>query len=97
MRIEILDRAAIDLTDGFYFYETQQSGLGDYFLNSLYSDIESLQIYAGIHRKAYKDYHRLLSKRFPFAVFYKTSNNSVFIYAVVDCRRDESWIKARLK
>lgn len=46
MRIEILDRAAIDLTDGFNFYETQQAGLGDYFLNSLYSDIESLQLYA---------------------------------------------------
>lgn len=44
MKIEILDRAAVDLTDGFYFYEKQQSGLGDYFLNSLYSDIESLQL-----------------------------------------------------
>jgi hypothetical protein len=97
MKIEILDRAATDLTDGFQFYEAQQAGLGDYFLNSLYSDIESLQLYVGIHRKAYKDYHRLLSKRFPFAVFYKISGGSVFVYAVVDCRRDETWIRAKLK
>ena len=96
MRIEILDRAAIDLLDGFHFYETQQAGLGDYFLDSLYSDIESLHLYAGIHRKAYKEFHRLLSKRFPFAVFYKISGDTVFIYAVADCRRDESWIKTKL-
>ena len=97
MKIQILDRAASDLTDGFHFYEVQQPGLGDYFLSSLYSDIESLQLYAGIHRKAYKEYHRLLSNRFPFAVFYMVSDNTVFIYAVVDCRRDESWIKTKLK
>ena len=48
MKIEILDRAEVDLLDGYYFYESQQTGLGDYFLNSLYSDIESLQLYAGI-------------------------------------------------
>ncbi len=96
MKIEILDRAAIDLDEGFHFYEEQQTGLGDYFLTSVYSDIESLQLYAGIHRKVYKDYHRLLSKRFPFAVFYKVFNQTAFIYAVVDCRRDESWIKAKL-
>lgn len=97
MKIEILDCAADDLLSGFSFYEAQQPGLGDYFLNSLYSDIESLQLYAGIHRIAYKEYHRLLSKRFPFAVFYKLSEGTAFIHAVVDCRRDESFIQSKLK
>ena len=50
-----------------------------------------------IHRQAYKDYHRLLSKRFPFAVFYTVRGQTVFIRAVVDCRRDPAWIRARLK
>ena len=70
MRIEILDKAENDLVEGYLFYETQQAGLGDYFLSTLYSDIESLRIHAGIHRMAYRKLHRLLSKRFPFAVFY---------------------------
>ena len=38
-------------------------GLGTYFLDSLYSDIESLRLYAGIHRLVYGDYYRLVSKR----------------------------------
>jgi hypothetical protein len=52
MRIEILDKAEDDLVAGFHFYEEQETGLGTYFLESLYSDIESLKLYAGIHRQA---------------------------------------------
>ena len=38
-----------------------------------------------------------LSKRFPFAVFYTVRGETVFIRAVVDCRRDPAWIRERLK
>lgn len=96
MKIEILDQATEDLIEGFRFYEDQQAGLGSYFLMNLYADIESLRIHGGIHRQAYKNYHRLLSKRFPFAVFYTIQSGIVFIRAVVDCRRDPAWIRTRL-
>ena len=96
MRIQILDQAEQDLIEGFHFYEEQQPGLGSYFLANLYADIESLQIYGGTHSRQYKAYYRLLSKRFPFAVFYTVRNNTAFIYAVVDCRRDPAWIRSKL-
>jgi hypothetical protein len=51
MKIQILDEAEQDLVDGFRFYEAQDEGLGDYFLNSIFSDIDSLQLYAGIHAR----------------------------------------------
>ena len=44
MKIEILDAAEKDLLDGYDFYERQSKGLGDYFLDSLFSDIESLYL-----------------------------------------------------
>jgi plasmid stabilization system protein ParE len=96
MRIELLDQAERDLIEGYRFYEDQGVGLGSYFLTNLYADIESLRIYAGIHRKPYKDYFRLLSHRFPFAVFYKIEENTVFVYAILDCRRSPAWIRQRL-
>ena len=49
MNIQILDDAEQDLIDGFNFYDSQEFGLGDYFLDSLFSDIDSLHLYAGIH------------------------------------------------
>src|SRR5712692_8079884 len=97
MKIEVLDQAERDLIEGFHFYDEQRVGLGSYFLENLYADIESLRIYAGIHSKPYKDYFRLLSQRFPFAVFYKMREETVFIHAILDCRRDPAWIRARLK
>ena len=86
MKIKILDSARKGLTNGYYFYEEQESGLGSYFLESLFADIDSLKIYAGIHTVYFEKYHRLLSRRFPFAIYYSLENNKVLVYAVLDCR-----------
>jgi hypothetical protein len=94
MRIEILDAAEKDLIDGFKFYEHQSRGLGDYFLDSLFSDIESLHLYAGIHALHF-GYHRLLSKRFPFAIYYRIQEGLIRVYAFLDCRRNPAWIRNR--
>jgi len=95
MKIEILDSAEEDLIDGFKFYENQSRGLGDYFLDSIFSDIESLRVYAGIHA-LYFGYHRLLSKRFPFAIYYFLHNEIIRVYAVLDCRRSPAWTRNKL-
>ena len=79
MRIRILGSAIDDLADGRGFYERQGPKVGDYFLNSLFSDIDSLTLYAGIHRKVFR-FHRLLSKRFPFAIYYQFDGNEVTVY-----------------
>ena len=44
--------------------------LGEYFSDSLKSDIEGLQVTGGVHRIAYKDYRRALSRIFPYAIYY---------------------------
>ncbi len=95
MKVTILDAAERDLQEGYCFYERQSPGLGAYFLDSLYSDIDSLAYYGGIHHLAF-GHHRLLSRRFPFAVYYRVQENQVVVMAVLDCRRNPSWIRERL-
>lgn len=58
MRINILSTAERDLEEGYRFYEVQADGLGTNFLDTLYSDIDSLANFAGIHRIVL-GYHRL--------------------------------------
>ena len=87
MNIVILPSARDDLADGFQFYENQGEGLGSYFLETLFSDIDSLRLYAGIHSKVFGS-HRLLSKRFPYAIYYRKKSETVFIRAILDCRKD---------
>jgi hypothetical protein len=63
----------------------------------LFSDIDSLVLYAGIHRKQF-GYHRLLSKRFPFAIYYQLeADGVVVVFRVLDCRQDPSKTSAALR
>jgi hypothetical protein len=96
VRIEILDEAQEDLVAGFDFYDKLDVGLGSYFLDCLYSDIDSLLLFAAVHQIIY-GYHRSLSKRFPFAIYYSLEQDLVRVHAVLDCRRNPSWIRKRLK
>jgi hypothetical protein len=91
VRIHLLDLGEQDLIAGYEFYQLRQEGLGTYFLSSIYSEIESLAIYAGIHRQAF-GYHRMICRRFPFAIYYKTNGDNVFVWRVLDLRRDPDWI-----
>ncbi len=95
MQVKILSVAEGDLEDGYHFYELQSPGLGSYFLDSLFSDIDSLAFYGGIHQM-FLGYHRQLSKRFPFAVYYRIIDGRVVVFAVLDCRRNPSWIRKKL-
>jgi len=82
MNIFILPSAMADVADGFDFYERQEAGLGDYFLNSLLAEVDSLKLYGGIHRKVF-GFHRSLAKRFPFAVYYETDMEQAFDRAIL--------------
>lgn len=95
MKTAILASAQDDLVEGFGFYERQREGLGGYFLECLFSDIESLQLYARIHLKVF-GFHRLLSKRFPYAVYYGLEGGTIRVWAVLDCRQNPETIRRRL-
>ena len=45
------------------------------------ADIESLRIYAGIHNKRY-GLHRMLAKRFPYALYYEIEDEIAYIVAI---------------
>jgi hypothetical protein len=96
MKIQILPEANEDLIAGFYFYEKQSRGLGAYFHDSLFSDVESLLLYAGIHPIVFGS-HRCFSRRFPFAIYYVVEGETIRVQAVYDCRKNPAKIRRRLK
>jgi len=96
MTPKVLRKAREDLRLGIQFYNRQEKGLGSYFYDSLISDIESLQIYAGIHPQI-KNYYRALSKRFPYSIYYKIDTDMIKVYAVLDDRSNPKIIESRLE
>ncbi|MCE0522341.1 MAG: hypothetical protein LV480_05460 [Methylacidiphilales bacterium] len=69
--------------------------MGDYLAAALAADIDSLVLFAGIHPMEF-GFHRALSKRFPFGVYYRMEHAVIRIHAVLDLRRNPAWIRHRL-
>ena len=95
MSVHISSDAEADIAEGYWFYETQATGLGDYFRDCMLANIDSLLFYGGIHEVVH-GYHRMLAKTFPFSIYYKMRDEDVIVVAVLDARRDPLWIRNRL-
>ena len=93
---EILPSGFRDIANGRNFYDEKGGGLGDYFLASVFAEIESLRLHAGIHRKIW-GYHRILVENFPFAVFYKIIDGKVIVFRILDLRRNPKTNREALK
>jgi|AntAceMinimDraft_17_1070374.scaffolds.fasta_scaffold65323_4 hypothetical protein len=96
-KIRISSDALVDLNNGFFFYEQQDQGLGDYFTSCLRADIEELRVTGGVHRIVHRHFYRSLSRAFPYGIFYTDDEKTVSVYAVVDLRRDPEFIRRHLE
>lgn len=96
MKVALSASAEEDLLDGFEFYESQQLDLGWYFLDSLYADIDSLGLYAGIHPKPFGGFHRTTGRRFPFSIYYRVEGSFATVIGVLDSRQNPQRIRAKL-
>jgi plasmid stabilization system protein ParE len=94
--LKILRSARRDLAAGSGFYEDQETGIGEYFIASLREQIEVLKKTGGTRRIDHRKFHRLVCHTFPYAVYYTATEETITIYAVVDCRRDLKWIRKHL-
>lgn len=84
-----------DLKDAEFFYENQSENLGVYFRDSLISDLDALLFYAGVHEKHF-GYYRMLTKRFPFSVYYDIEDGMIIIHAILDSRSNLQAHSSRL-
>jgi hypothetical protein len=94
--VVILKEVAGDLNDGKDFYDQREPGVGNYFWDSLFADLESLIIYAGIHEREY-GLHRMLAKRFPYGIYYEIVDQIAYVVAVLPMRRNPLWIMKKLE
>ena len=92
----VMKEVVDDLNDVKAFYEERESGIGDYFWDSLFAEIESLVIYAGVHVREHGLY-RMLSKRFPYAIYYEIVDEIAYVIAVLPMRRNPAWLERKLQ
>lgn len=96
MKLRILPSALEDLAAGRRFYARQDENVGKYFFESLFADIDTLVLHAGVHRQIF-GYHRHLAKRFPYAIYYKVDGDTAIVWRVLDCRQKPTKTRQALK
>jgi hypothetical protein len=94
VKVAILPSAKRDLDRGMIFYETQRQGLGGYFLESIGSDIDSIEMLGGIH-PVRRDHHRFLASRFPYWIYYRIDGDTAYVAAILDARQNPAKILRR--
>ena len=87
MKLRVLRPALEDLISGREFYNKQQEGVGQYFLDNIFSEIDSLVLHAGIHPVQF-GFYRMLARRFPYAIYYQILDGQAVVFRVLDCRND---------
>ena len=91
-QIIIEPEASEDVSEAFVWYETQRSGLGSEFLQSVDDVFQRLRRTPEVHAKTYGNVRQTLVKRFPYVVCYVVEDDRVAVVAVFHGYREPtSW------
>ena len=81
-----------ELNEAYDWYESQQSGLGDEFLECIDEIINRICLMPESYAIVYRDVRRAVVKRFPYAVYYRIVSSRVIVTAIFHGRRNpKAW------
>jgi len=78
-KVVIEPRAILDIQDAIDYYESKQSGLGEYFYQVIDEHIDTLTK-SPFFQIRYRDYHGFPTTKFPFIIFYFIDEQLKTIY-----------------
>ena len=75
------------------WYEAQRAGLGGQFLDEVKRAILILEGQPDRRPLYYRNFRRLLTRRFPYKLFYRIEGDHVIVFRVLHARRDHrQWV-----
>lgn len=89
-RVVILPRAETDLREAQLWYNSQRPGLGDELLEEVERAVVFLKERPESRPVYYKGFRRILTRRFPYKIFYRIEDDFVIVFRVLHARRDHS-------
>lgn len=87
-RLVIRPQAEANLREARDWYEKQRPGLGNEFLADISLAVESLLQDPRRYPEYYRGFRRILTRRFPFKIFYRFADEQVIVFRVLHGRRD---------
>jgi toxin ParE1/3/4 len=87
-RVLIRPNAEADLQEAWLWYESQRLGLGDEFLVEIHAAIRLLETNPERRPFYYLGFRRLLTRRFPYKLFYRVEEGRVIIFRILHAKRE---------
>ena len=86
-RVIIRPNAEADLAEAQAWYESQRAGLGDELLNEIRRAVSLLADDPERRPFYYRDFRRLLTRRFPYKLFYRVEGDRVIVFRILHAKR----------
>ena len=87
-RVIIRPNAEADLREAWLWYESQRAGLGDELLGEVHAAIRRLETDPERRPFYYRDFRRLLTRRFPYKLFYRVEGGRVIVFRILHAKRE---------
>jgi len=83
-----------DIAETYKWYNQEQEGLGDTFLDQLERSLEFIKKTPAQYQIRFKDVRMVKVNRFPICIHYTIEENTVFVHAALSTSRDpQLWKK----
>ena len=86
-RVIIRPNAEADLQEAHAWYESQRAGLGDALLDEIRHAVRHLETDPARRAFYYRDFRRLLTRRFPYKLFYRVEGDRVIVFRVLHAKQ----------
>lgn len=97
LKIFVRAEAELDILEAAKWYEKNLVGLGEKYLISVESALDSIQRNPEAFPKVHNDIRRILLKKFPFGLFYLVDKGRIIVLAVFHASRNPKHWKERTK
>lgn len=86
-QVRVRPRAELELYAAATWYEAQRAALGTRFLDEVTAVLASLRTDALHYAEVQSNVRRVLTRRFPYGVYYQVSDDRVVVLTVLHQRR----------
>jgi len=90
-RVIIRPNAEADLLEAQAWYESQRAGLGNELLDEIRHAVQLLETDPERRPLYYRDFRRLVTRRFPYKLFYRVEGEQVIVFRVLHAKRKHQW------
>ena len=94
--IQISAKAENDLKKIRKWYEIQEPGLGEKFINHVELTLQNISDFPEIGKIYFKSIRKLIIRKFPFIFYYRYEKTTIRIIACYHSKRDPDFIENEL-